>query len=391
MRTIGRHWPSSAPLWDVQSICDYCGVVWRKSQLRRDGAHLLAYRYCSTGGDIVTLSQENAQRARDTQDIGYDSTGRMDGATNSYETTPIGILGSSLVGWWGKYGIVVGGSTDDDAFTVGNPDFGTSDYLQYQALQGSNSARSGVSKYRNLAKEYTTAGTPSPSALSQEGYLDLYADGVFAPEYSDGKLACDATGTWSALATRRLMTAKSATIAAEGSNPCVWIVFKPTGNVVSTSVDPTDHCNFGVLFELRRAVQSHRYTGAHTDVFSIMWGDRLSSSGASTQKWQARGRYNAGGVVSYASSSVNDDTARRIWSARMETDSLVLKIADTEFGNAGVSGDDLEYDMLSMAIGEYINGEISEVILTSDVPTAAEISSLESYLKKAHPDISETL
>lgn len=42
MRTIGKHWPSSVPRGDHPWLCDYCGVKWRRSQLRRDGSGLLA-------------------------------------------------------------------------------------------------------------------------------------------------------------------------------------------------------------------------------------------------------------------------------------------------------------------------------------------------------------
>lgn len=63
MRTIGRHWPGSAPSGDYPAICDYCGVKWRRSQLRRDRAGKL---YCpdeGSGRDAVTLAQGNARGA----------------------------------------------------------------------------------------------------------------------------------------------------------------------------------------------------------------------------------------------------------------------------------------------------------------------------------------
>ena len=41
MRTIGRHWPKDA-LGDYVWPCDYCGVKWRRSKLRRDRSGLLA-------------------------------------------------------------------------------------------------------------------------------------------------------------------------------------------------------------------------------------------------------------------------------------------------------------------------------------------------------------
>jgi hypothetical protein len=59
-RTISRNRPPSQPRNDTESLCGYCGVVYYRSQLRRDRAGLLA---CARdyGGDIVTLSEANAQ------------------------------------------------------------------------------------------------------------------------------------------------------------------------------------------------------------------------------------------------------------------------------------------------------------------------------------------
>lgn len=41
MRTIGRHWPKSAPRGDHPVRCDLCGTVWRLSQLHRERSGLL--------------------------------------------------------------------------------------------------------------------------------------------------------------------------------------------------------------------------------------------------------------------------------------------------------------------------------------------------------------
>jgi len=48
-RTIGRHWPSSAPRGDYVVLCDYCGVRYRRSQLVRKGNGRLA---CSGPGTL---------------------------------------------------------------------------------------------------------------------------------------------------------------------------------------------------------------------------------------------------------------------------------------------------------------------------------------------------
>lgn len=60
-RTITRHWPRSSPQGDYQATCDYCGVQWRRSQLRRDASGLLACPDDQPGLDAVSLSKGNAE------------------------------------------------------------------------------------------------------------------------------------------------------------------------------------------------------------------------------------------------------------------------------------------------------------------------------------------
>lgn len=63
MRTIGLQRPADSPRGDYATRCDYCGVRWLRSKLRRDASGLLA---CpdETGADMVTLSRANAAAAR---------------------------------------------------------------------------------------------------------------------------------------------------------------------------------------------------------------------------------------------------------------------------------------------------------------------------------------
>lgn len=64
MPTIGRKWPKrSSPPGDYSAMCDYCGVMWRRSQLRKDRAGLLACPDEGDGADVVTLSEANAADA----------------------------------------------------------------------------------------------------------------------------------------------------------------------------------------------------------------------------------------------------------------------------------------------------------------------------------------
>ena len=60
-RTIGRHRPKSSPRNDYEAMCDYCGVAYLRSQLRRDAAHRLYCRDEGNGRDQVTLGRLIAQ------------------------------------------------------------------------------------------------------------------------------------------------------------------------------------------------------------------------------------------------------------------------------------------------------------------------------------------
>jgi len=59
-RTIPRQWPKDAPYGDYRAICDYCGVMWRRSQLVRDGAGLLVGPDCRDGRDVVTKTKQRS-------------------------------------------------------------------------------------------------------------------------------------------------------------------------------------------------------------------------------------------------------------------------------------------------------------------------------------------
>lgn len=61
MRTIGRHWPSKAPINDYAACCDFCGVRWRRSQLRVDEDGRLR---CPDEGDGMSASAQAKEEAR---------------------------------------------------------------------------------------------------------------------------------------------------------------------------------------------------------------------------------------------------------------------------------------------------------------------------------------
>lgn len=61
-QTIGRRWPRTLPPDDFVSVCDYCMVPYPRSKLTRDGSGFLACER-DYGGDVVTITEENAANA----------------------------------------------------------------------------------------------------------------------------------------------------------------------------------------------------------------------------------------------------------------------------------------------------------------------------------------
>lgn len=62
MRTVGKKW--RGPKGDYAATCDYCGVRWPRSKLRRDHAGLLVCPDEGTGLDRVALDEANAALTR---------------------------------------------------------------------------------------------------------------------------------------------------------------------------------------------------------------------------------------------------------------------------------------------------------------------------------------
>lgn len=63
-------------------MCDYCGVMWRRSQMRKDRAGLLACPDDVKGRDTVTLAEGNAAAAKAHQDNQHRASGGRVVGTN---------------------------------------------------------------------------------------------------------------------------------------------------------------------------------------------------------------------------------------------------------------------------------------------------------------------
>jgi hypothetical protein len=384
MRTIGRHRPKSSPRGDVVALCDYCGVQWYRSQLVRDRSGLLVCPDEGDGKDSVTLSEANARAAASrTGPITYGEGGRKDSGGEEHKTTPQDIMGSLLLGWWDFSTMQVSGAPDD---VTNTPEYSTlSAAIQsaYDEMALDDVGNSGVTSWRNRAKRYDY-NEADGTINDVNKYLNLTSYGIYSPAYNDGDMRFRVSDDYLAgtanSGTRRLYTAKGDLVVPALSNPCVWVIFKPSADMVNSKN--------AYLFGLRTIYQSSFLLSSFYEVLGINFS-------SSTSTWRAYGIYNDNNIESsYADISLSSDTSRRVWSARMEALQLVLKVSDTEYAFTlpSQSADEgTKWDINSITLGDFINGEISEMVITSDVPTAAQISQLESYFKKVHTDIVETL
>jgi hypothetical protein len=369
---------------------------------------------------LVTLSEGNAAGAKArTGPKTVFPAGRLDTGGAEYKTTPQSVLGEKLIGWWGRTSLVVAAGTDD--YVTSTAILDKQDRAQYGLLAGITtteanaiavsgasvapdppSYRAGVVGWRNMAKRYDYAEVDSTNP-HRDGFADLTSYSTLAPSFVDDKMIFDgrlsgiAGGEWKA--SRRLYSSKGELVMASATNPCVWVVFKPSGNEVEDSSDPDDQGDYANLISLRRGfVPYGTPLGTNnTETFGIIWGENDAGSPAAADKfWHARGVYASVGagnppIKAHSTSTLSGDTNRRVYSARMESEQLVFKVSDTEYTTPSGGSDDLKWSMYNITIGDYVNGEISEVVLTAEQPTTAEISDLESYFSNSYSDLAETL
>ena len=63
MKTIPRRYHGEAPAGECRKSCDYCGMTWMRSVMRRDAAGLLRCPDCADGRDTVTCDRDNQAAA----------------------------------------------------------------------------------------------------------------------------------------------------------------------------------------------------------------------------------------------------------------------------------------------------------------------------------------
>jgi hypothetical protein len=79
MRTIPRNLPNDYPRGDRRARCDYCGVMWMRSQLVKKEDGLLACPDDAPGRVATELSRLNAQDApQGKRDVSHFADGASD-------------------------------------------------------------------------------------------------------------------------------------------------------------------------------------------------------------------------------------------------------------------------------------------------------------------------
>jgi len=302
---------------------------------------------------------------------------RSDTGGDEYRNNPVGILGNLLLGWWFPSTMIVKWAIDQASSSQAYNGLSSDEKTGFDALSVLDAGKAGVSYWRNQMPRYRDSA--EEISLPYDRFLDLAArDDIYAPDYNDGDMrfrTSSQNGFTRVGGRKRLDTIKGDLICPSLSNPCVWIVYK---NMAPSKITPNSY-----LFSL----DIDGAEGTSTNKL------RLGYS-ALSGTWHVFGDYssNSSHLLSLGS-DVEVLNKRMIWSARMESLQLVCKIADTEFAKSlpDYPDDGIADNVYHMQIGNYTDGEISEVILTADVPTDAQISEIEAYLKKAHTDIEETL
>lgn len=393
MRTISYHRPRNSPRGDTVSICDYCGVEWYRSRLRRDRSGNLACPDDVSGLDRVTLSEGNAKAAAEWKGmelVRY--TGHKDITGEEHRADPRSILGSILVGWWNPGSVravaVDGAATaaatgENQTVDVwgniatryrsrvvssdeGTDAVGTTDTLAKPSWSlvgrsdssGDNRRPSLVTTGGRSATDPSWAATSTPGRIRWDSNQQVVNTGATPPLLPDSVLADDGVSNI-------------------GSNPCVWMVASRTDSAVNMPV-----------IRLWR----HPSSSIHRQFeFDHPAGD----GGADVIT----------GFVSYSrtgnvevTSTFMPDSALRLYSLRAEATQLVLKVSDTEWSTSigSTFADSVLWSVGHMRVGaeddsDSVEGELNEIVITNGVPTAAQITALEAYFQRAYTDLDSTI
>lgn len=325
MRTIGRHWSKKAPRGDFQAICDYCGVQWRRSQLVRDRAGLLACPDDQRGKDAVTLSQENALAAGEPRGpMMIRDGGNYDNSAQEYLEHPLSILqeggsrtqlGNSIcVGWW-------------------------------QPSQASTLGTGGIRWMPNLARI-------GGKMQLQQGVGDVYQEDTSKRPTESGD---------DVVYSSDLLQSNSGVILKSGSAPCFWAVGSfddgiPSG-MFAAEIDATKGLNVRQI--------------------------------ATANTVRLEGSYSTSGVVQVNVPNVTDSLhlfSGRMEGSQLV---LKIDKVEYTTAATGTLSDDVAVICMgsNFAGANPLRGKLNEVVLSDSRPTDAQITSLERYFKRTYPGL----
>ncbi len=420
MRTIKRQWPSNAPRGDIQVICDYCGIQWRRSQLRRDRSGLLACPDDVRGRDSVTLDEGNAMGAMETTGPKtVRDAGNIDLGGGHDKDNPMSIVGIQqgtssttgqppareavfprdpgfplMTGWWTMRGIRVNRPTEDGNGGVG---FWRNEARVTQAAPVSLDERSRM-RGEQVAGVLPVhdAGTPIwPTTVDGLTRQDVLGTGHMrshpvageggvdlTPEFDGSKIVIDGNSVLTSVTGNHLLQPlafETEGLTLVGGNPCFWLVARFTSAL-------TESDGVSMVYFIDAADAG---AGDSTDWFALV-------KNSSDSNLTLTGDYFGSGKKSVQAPISSLDTQLRLFSGRMEVDQLVLKISDQEFvqpfsSTIGLSGGiDGNIDLVGTGPAS-IDLEVYELVFTTDRPTDAQVTRLETYFKLKFPSLATEL
>jgi len=285
MRTIKKRWSRNS-MGDVQKMCDICGVVWNRSKMIKDADGSWRCPDDMKGRSFKEISEGIARRARNLHKRKtIEAYGRLDTTCKGYSTNPQEIMGNLLLGWWNFDAVSVGRSCD--RYDTPLPYLSASVELFTQAyfmllsgysvaeaqawISGMNAPtteiteRSGILNMRNRAKRYDH-DTIESTVQDQIKFGELVGDTLTAPIYDPDSHSL-VFEMYAEKAFRRLVTPRGNKLIGQGDYPCVWVVCKPSGNNVISSVNPGDHGDYANIVSFQREYSQN--TGDSDDVFCL--------------------------------------------------------------------------------------------------------------------------
>lgn len=328
MKTIGRHWSKKAPRGDFQAMCDYCGVQWRRSELRRDRSGMLACPDDVRGKDGVTLSEENALAAAQPRGpMAIRDGGNYDDSGQNYLRHPLSILvsgesrsqlGNSVCkGWW----------------------------------QTEQSGTLGSGGYRWVAN------------LQRLASSGVRAGDVYQPDQALQPPDVEGVPTF----TGDYLQSDSGLLVEEGDSPCVWLVGSFTDD--------------GAMFSLDDQLPA----GAPDTRGLAVWWD------VATEQVSVRAAYDTGTVTLTTPLDTDEHllSIRMTSTGLVLKVDDEDPVTQPTTGTLARDLDVVTYGGARYSTGtQGLKGTLREVVLSSEQPSSSEFTDMERYFSRTYPELS---